>query len=517
MLTVRVVFTGTDLLRGARAALVRRQLECRGQVLSVEPPIDGTPDQPLGEVVFLVATDADPADVVRSVESCAGLPGEILAEVSEAAGLPEEAAGVGMAGVAPSGVDAGGPLVPSSLSRDRTSGTAGTLRVDVERVDQVNNLVGELLIERARLAELVRRLASASISSELRPVVAGLDQSRLRLESISSALREKVMELRMVPVGTLFARYRRLVRELSTRMGKPLKLETSGEETSIDKVLVEKIADPIAHLVRNCADHGIEPPEVRRRLGKPEAGTIFLTAYSEAGQVVVEVSDDGQGIDFDRVRDRAVSVGLLSPGRAGELTPDELLQFIFVPGFSTAEKVSEISGRGVGMDVVKASVERLRGSISVRTARSLGTTFRILLPLSVSTMPALLVEVGGQVLALPAMSVRRLFALGGGCQVYGRCLDAGGSLLPFVDLGLALGWSVGEQARYVLLAEDPAGSFAVGVHSLLGEAEVVLKPVGVAARATRALLGATILGDGRVAPVVDPVALAAELLGGRGR
>lgn len=517
MLMVRVVFAGTDLLRGARAALVRRQLECRGQVLSVKPPLDGTPDQPIDEVVFVVATDDDPEDVVRSVESCAGLPGEILTEVSEATGLPEKAEGAQVACAAPSGGDMGVPTGASSLSRDNKSGTAGTLRVDVERLDQVNNLVGELLIERARLAELVRHLTSASISSELTPVVAGLDQSRLRLESISSALREKVIELRMVPVGTLFARYRRLVRELSTRMGKPLKLETSGEETSIDKVLVEKIADPIAHLVRNCADHGIEPPEVRLRLGKPETGTIFLTAYSEAGQVVVEVSDDGRGIDFDKVRDRVVSAGLLSPGRAEELTPDDLLQFIFVPGFSTAERVSEISGRGVGMDVVKASVEQLRGSITVRTARSLGTTFRIFLPLSLSTLPALLVEVGDQVLALPTMSVRRLFALGDGCQVYGRCLDAGGSLLPFVDLGSELAWSVGEKARYALVAQDPAGSFAVGVQSLLGEAEVVLKPVGVAARASRALLGATILGDGRVAPVVDPVALAAELLGGRGR
>lgn len=517
MLMVRVVFTGTDSLRGARAALVRRQLESCGQVLSVEPPLDGTPDQPLGEVVFLVATDAAPADLVRSVEACAGLPGEIVAEVSEATGLPGEGAGVGVAGAATSGLPAGGPPVASSPSGDRTSGAAGTLRVDVERLDQVNNLVGELLIERARLAELVRRLGSASVPPELRPVVAGLDQSRLKLESISSALREKVMELRMVPVGTLFARYRRLVRELSARVGKQLTLKTSGEETSIDKVLAEEIADPIGHLVRNCADHGIEPPEVRRRLGKPEVGTISLTAYSEAGRVVIEVSDDGRGVDLDRVRDRAVSAGLVSPARAGELTPDELVQFIFVPGFSTAEKVSEVSGRGVGMDVVKASVGRLRGSIAVRTARGLGTTFRILLPLSLSTMPALLVEVGGEVLALPAASVRRLFVLGGSCRVYGRCLDAGGSLLPFVDLGWALGWSVGEEARYVLVAEDASGSFAVGVGSLLGQAEVVLKPVGVAARATRALMGATILGDGRVAPVVDPVALAAELLGGRAK
>lgn len=517
MLMVRVVFTGTDPLRGARAALVRRRLESYGQVLSVEPPLDGTPDQPLGEAVFLVATDADPADLAHSVEACAGLPGEIVAEATEADGLPEEAAGVRPAEAVASETPAGGQPAASSQSRDRTSGTAGTLRVDVERLDQVNNLVGELLIERARLAELVRRLVSASVSPELRPVVAGLDQSRLKLESISSALREKVMELRMVPVGTLFGRYRRLVRELSARVGKPLRLQTCGEETSIDKVLAEEIADPIAHLVRNCADHGIEPPEVRRRLGKPEAGTISLTANSEAGRVVIEVSDDGRGIDLDRVRDRALSAGLVSPARAGELTSDELVQFIFVPGFSTAEKVSEVSGRGVGMDVVKAGVERLRGSISVRTGRSLGTTFRILLPLSLSTMPALLVQVGGEVLALPAASVRRMFLPGSGCRVYGCCLDAGGSLLPFVDLGRALGWSAGEEARYVLIAEDAAGSFAVGVHLLLGQAEVVLKPVGVAARATQALLGATILGDGRVAPVVDPVALAAELLGGRGK
>jgi two-component system chemotaxis sensor kinase CheA len=512
-----VVFRGSDPLRGARAALVRRQLESFGQLVSVDPPLDGTPDQPLGEVVFLVATDAAPADLARSAEACAGMPGEIVAEVSEADGAPGESAGPEEVRPVALPVPPCGQAPAASPGGERASGGAGTLRVDVERLDQVNNLVGELLIERARLAELVRRLASDSVPPELRPVVAGLDQSRLKLESISSALREKVMELRMVPVGTLFARYRRLVRELSARVGKQLLLKTSGEETSIDKVLAEEIADAIAHLVRNCADHGIEPPQVRRRLGKPEAGTVSLTAYSEAGRVVIEVSDDGRGIDLDRVRERAVSAGLVSPDRAGELTPDELVQFIFVPGFSTAEKVSEVSGRGVGMDVVKASVERLRGSVSVRTAPGAGTTFRILLPLSLSTMPALLVEVGGEVLALPAASVRRLFVLGGSCRVYGGCLDTGGTVLPFVDLGRALGWTAGEGARYVLIAEDPAGSFAVGVGSLLGQAEVVLKPVGVAARATRALMGATILGDGRVAPVVDPVALAAELLGGRGR
>ncbi|MBV8602986.1 MAG: chemotaxis protein CheA, partial [Candidatus Eremiobacteraeota bacterium] len=397
--------------------------------------------------------------------------------------------------------------------------TARNVRVDIARLDVLLDLVGELVITRTRIAELCAALARGPVPSELGPVVKALGEAAALLTRTTTEMQEGIRKIRMVPIGTVFERFPRLVRDLARSHGKEIELVVSGAETDLDKTIVEAIGDPLMHLLRNCADHGIEDPQARADAGKPRAGTIALRAFHEGNQIVVIVGDDGAGIDLDKVRTRAVEQGLIAPGE--EPDEHELLELIFTPGFSTAERVSDVSGRGVGMDVVRRTILRLSGSFDVGSLRGRGSTFTIRLPLTLAIIRALLVRLAGDLYAFPLDSVVETLRVDPAEVVRGPAgdaLDVRGEALPLVDLAefFELPNAPVRERRKVLVVVARAGDRQAGfvVDDFIGDQEIVIKAISEAVGPIPGISGGTILGDGSIALIIDVNSLIQSALPG---
>ncbi len=383
-----------------------------------------------------------------------------------------------------------------------------TVRVDVERLDRLMNLVGELVVDRIRFQQIAQRLREARLVDG---VAEELAEATTHLGRVASDLQAEVLKARMLPIEHLFSRFPRYVRDLARRAGKRVELVLEGQDTELDRSVIEQIGGPLMHLVRNAIDHGIEPPEERERAGKPAAGRLCLAAFQEEEGIVVVVEDDGRGIDTDRVRQKAVALGILSPEAAGRLSEEEAVELIFHPGLSTAQAVTEVSGRGVGMDAVRAGVQALGGSVEVETRRGQGTRFLLRLPLTLAIVRALLVSCGGERYALPLAGVQEIVEVPAG-RVHRvgphRTTLLRGAVLPVVSVHEALELPVPEAAGR-LLCVVTGGRRRVGlwVDRVLGEGEVVVKPLGPYLGQVPGVSGATILGDGRVALILEPAAL----------
>ncbi len=383
-----------------------------------------------------------------------------------------------------------------------------TVRVDVERLDRLMNLVGELVVDRIRFQQIAQRLREARLVDG---VAEELAEATTHLGRVASDLQAEVLKARMLPIEHLFSRFPRYVRDLARRAGKRVELVLEGQDTELDRSVIEQIGGPLMHLVRNAIDHGIEPPEERERAGKPAAGRLCLAAFQEEEGIVVVVEDDGRGIDTDRVRQKAVALGILSPEAAGRLSEEEAVELIFHPGLSTAQEVTEVSGRGVGMDAVRAGVQALGGSVEVETRRGQGTRFLLRLPLTLAIVRALLVSCGGERYALPLAGVQEIVEVPAervhrvGAH---RTTLLRGAVLPVVSVHEALELPVPEAAGR-LLCVVTGGRRRVGlwVDRVLGEGEVVVKPLGPYLGQVPGVSGATILGDGRVALILEPAAL----------
>jgi two-component system chemotaxis sensor kinase CheA len=383
-----------------------------------------------------------------------------------------------------------------------------TVRVDVERLDRLMNLVGELVVDRIRFQQIAQRLREVRLVDG---VAEELAEATTHLGRVASDLQAEVLKARMLPIEHLFSRFPRYVRDLARRAGKRVELVLEGQDTELDRSVIEQIGGPLMHLVRNAIDHGIEPPEERERAGKPAAGRLCLAAFQEEEGIVVVVEDDGRGIDTDRVRQKAVALGILSPEAAGRLSEEEAVELIFHPGLSTAQAVTEVSGRGVGMDAVRAGVQALGGSVEVETRRGQGTRFLLRLPLTLAIVRALLVSCGGERYALPLAGVQEIVEVPAG-RVHRvgahRTTLLRGAVLPVVSVHEALELPVPEAAGR-LLCVVTGGRRRVGlwVDRVLGEGEVVVKPLGPYLGQVPGVSGATILGDGRVALILEPAAL----------
>lgn len=383
-----------------------------------------------------------------------------------------------------------------------------TVRVDVERLDRLMNLVGELVVDRIRFQQIAQRLREARLVDG---VAEELAEATTHLGRVASDLQAEVLKARMLPIEHLFSRFPRYVRDLARRAGKRVELVLEGQDTELDRSVIEQIGGPLMHLVRNAIDHGIEPPEERERAGKPAAGRLCLAAFQEEEGIVVVVEDDGRGIDTDRVRQKAVALGILSPEAAGRLSEEEAVELIFHPGLSTAQAVTEVSGRGVGMDAVRAGVQALGGSVEVETRRGQGTRFLLRLPLTLAIVRALLVSCGGERYALPLAGVQEIVEVPAG-RVHRvgphRTTLLRGAVLPLVSVHEALEIPVPEGTDR-LLCVVTGGRRRVGlwVDRVLGEGEVVVKPLGPYLGQVPGVSGATILGDGRVALILEPAAL----------
>jgi two-component system chemotaxis sensor kinase CheA len=320
------------------------------------------------------------------------------------------------------------------------------------------------------------------------------------------------MSIRMVPLATVFRRFPRLVHDTAAAVGKKVKLEVQGEGTEIDKSMVEKLVDPLTHLVRNAIDHGLESPADRIKAGKSEEGTVTLSALHQGGNVVIEVSDDGQGLDTVRIREKAERIGLIGPNDV--VTDEQLHEFIFAAGFSTASAVSDLSGRGVGMDVVKRNVELLNGSLTLSSVPGKGTSLRLRLPLTLAILDGLAVRVGGDTFIVPLLSVMESFRPSPNQvrSIFGapEVIDVRGVSLPIVRMREVLGIEQGETdpcKALVCIVETNDGNVALLIDDVLGQLQVVVKSLEVNYQKVNALMGATIMGDGRVAMIVDVQAL----------
>ena len=383
-----------------------------------------------------------------------------------------------------------------------------TIRIDTTRLDHVLNLSGELGLTKNRLACLAREILSGKHDAD---TLRALDESIGRLDVLVGDLQSAVMKTRMQPVGRLFQRYPRLVRDLARQLGKDAELKLQGEETELDRTMIEELTDPLMHLVRNAVDHGIETPAQRRALGKPEQGTIVICARHSGDHIVIRISDDGRGMPPDLLRRKAIEKGLLDPEVAHSMDDHQALQLILLPGFSTKDEISSISGRGVGMDVVKTNIQRLNGRVEIDSTAGAGTTLSIDLPLTLAILPVLVVRLDEQAFALPLAMVREIMRIDSAQirSVAGKAtLVVRNRVLPVRTLSAMLGLSRSQPPQYGVLLETAAGNLVLAVDGFEGRDDVVIKPLeGFRAKG---IAGATQSADGSVRLVLDMEALFGE-------
>lgn len=386
-----------------------------------------------------------------------------------------------------------------------------TIRVDVDRLDSLMNLMGELVLGRNALVQTVGKLAVDDATSQH---AEQLNQAAASLNYITTELQMAVMKMRMQPVGKVFSKFPRLVRDLTRDNGKQIELLMSGEETELDKSVIEEIGDPLVHIIRNSCDHGIEMPDVRVAKGKPAKGTVALAACQEGSNIVIRIKDDGKGLDVAAIRDKAVERGLATRAEVDKMPDKEVFRYIFEAGLSTAKVVSDVSGRGVGMDVVRTNIEKLNGLIELDSKVDQGTTITIKLPLTLAILQGLLIESDKEVYILPLSSVVETVKTAQSDVSYINrrpVLRLRDEIIPIINLGQTLGRSRGNlvlaEKPYIVVVGLADQKLGVNMDRFLGQEEVVIKSLGSYLGTTEGVAGATILGDGRIRLIIDLIGL----------
>jgi len=467
------------------AAIDRVKLILDGlEKLQREPPGD---DADLIEKLGRAAARAQEIDPPRRRQADGSAPSERL---SDAIALENDAAA--LRNLAEFGEGAGSVANQS-------------IRVSIETLDQLMTMVSELVLTRNQLLEVLRRQNDSEFNVPLQ-----------RLSNVTTQFQQEVMKTRMQPIGNAWQRLPRIVRDLSADLGKDIALEMNGAVTELDRQVLDLVKDPLTHLVRNCADHGIENPDERRAAGKPPRGTIRLSASRQGGYVVIEIADDGRGLDTARINAKALAAGLISESEIAAKPQAEINNLIFAPGFSTAPKVTSISGRGVGMDVVRSNIEEIGGTVDVKSIPGSGTSFVIKIPLTLAIVAALIIEVAGERFAFPQLSVLELVRLGNERRIEriksAPALRLRQKLLPLINVGKALALGAGDDAKgFVVVTQAGGQIFGAVVDNVLHTEEIVIKPTSAKLRRIGIFSGMTILGDGTVIMVIDPNVLAQSL------
>ncbi|WP_352419623.1 chemotaxis protein CheA [Proteiniborus sp.] len=381
--------------------------------------------------------------------------------------------------------------------KKRTTNIIGkTVRVDIDRLDNLMNLVSELIIIKTRLED------GGAVERD------NMNEAIEYLERITTSLHDAVMKVRMVPIERVFNRFPRMVRDLAKELGKEIELEMSGEETEVDRTIIDEIGDPLIHLIRNSLDHGIESPEIRKERGKTATGVIKLKAYPDGNNVVIELEDDGAGIDIEKVKRKAVDKGLLTQSEAKELPYDEAIDLLFSPGFSTADTVSDVSGRGVGLDVVKSKIESINGIVEVETSHNKGSKFSIRLPLTLAIIQALLINIREEIYAIPLSSIREITPVESKeiRKVQNQeVVLFRNKTLPIIRLNRVLGINDSDDNEEIIMVVVRKGEKEAGliVDKLIGQQEIVIKSLGKYLQGVPYLAGATILGNGQISLILD--------------
>ncbi len=510
-----VVVQESCLLKAARAFLVFKAIEELGEIIAAAPSVQDIEDEKFEfDFSLIVASEANAETVKAAVKSvseiadCIIAPYQMVAEAVEEATV--ETTEVATAVQEPVKKAAKEETSSSNkASQEKKSGSKPqvnrTVRVDIEKLDVLMNLVSELIIAKNSL------VSSATAGSK---DSSGTFNEQIEyLESVTTNLHESVMKVRMVPIESVVNKFPRMIRDLAKKLDKPMELYMSGEETELDRTVVDEIGDPLMHLLRNSADHGLETPEVRISRGKPEVGSIYLDAYQDGNNVVIEVRDDGNGIDIEAVRNKAIERGVVTEEQAMALEEDEVIQLLFSAGFSTAKVVSDVSGRGVGLDVVKSKIEALSGEVEVKTKLGEGTTFIIRLPLTLAIIQALMVVVGGEKYAISLGSIQTIEDISPAdikTVQSKEVINLRGTVIPIIRLDEVLDCKSNRDPNENMVAAIvKKGDKLAGliVDELIGQQEIVIKSMGKYINKCKFISGATILGDGEIALILDANAL----------
>ncbi|MCR5267371.1 MAG: chemotaxis protein CheA [Lachnospiraceae bacterium] len=520
---VTVYVQETCILKAARAFLVFKALEELGEIVMSEPSAQDIEDERFDfDFSIFVVTESSYDQVKTAIMSVSEIDHasgeEILADSAIFTGCGEEEESTPADTAEEEGKTSAetAPVpVPQTSAAPATQQAAGgkksssggkpvvnrTVRVDIEKLDVLMNLVSELIIAKNSIV---------SFSNAVNEGSNGFNEQIEYLESVTTNLHESVMKVRMVPIESVVNKFPRMIRDLSKKLGKKMELFMTGEETELDRTVVDEIGDPLMHLLRNSADHGLETNEVRVQRGKPEVGSIFLDAYQDGNNVVIEVRDDGNGIDVEAVKAKAIERGTITPEQAENMTDKEIIDLLFLPSFSTAKVVSDVSGRGVGLDVVKSKIEALGGDVSVKTKLGEGSTFAIRLPLTLAIIQALMVSVGGEKYAISLGSIQTIENITNDDIKFVEAKEVihlRGSVIPLVRLDQILGVeSTKDPDGDLIVAIVKKGDALAGlvVDELLGQQEIVIKSLGKYINcSSRLISGATILGDGEVALIID--------------
>lgn len=508
---IKVSVDENCILKAARAFLVFKNLEGHGDIIKSEPSVQDIEDEKFDfDFSIIVVTEEKYDNIIALIKN--------VSEIKDAAGqeitqpFPEEQTEEAKeekketSAVSQTAKPAAAkPAAKKPASTGKTSGSVShTVRVDIEKLDVLMNLVSELIIAKNGLVS-----ASHVEGDEAAALNQSFTEQIEYLERVTTNLHESVMKVRMMPIESVFSRFPRMIRDLNKKLGKKMELYMSGEDTELDRTVIDEIGDPIMHLLRNSADHGLESAEIRKERSKSEVGSIFLDAFQEGNNVVIEVRDDGNGIDTEKVKAKAVEKGTITQEQADVMTDKEAIDLLFRPSFSTAEKVTDVSGRGVGLDVVKSKIEALGGDVEVKTKYGEGSTFSIRLPLTLAIIQALMVKLGDEKYAISLGSIETIEDIPVSDIKYVHAKEVihlRGNVIPLIRLRDLLDVpGEPEESENITVVVVRKGDKQAGlvVDSLIGQMEIVIKSLGKYIRINKMISGATILGDGSVALIID--------------
>ena len=508
---IKVSVDENCILKAAIAFLVFKNLEGHGDIIKSEPSVQDIEDEKFDfDFSIIVVTEEKYDNIIALIKN--------VSEIKDAAGqeitqpFPEEQTEEAKeekketSAVSQTAKPAAAkPAAKKPTSTGKTSGSVShTVRVDIEKLDVLMNLVSELIIAKNGLVS-----ASHVEGDEAAALNQSFTEQIEYLERVTTNLHESVMKVRMMPIESVFSRFPRMIRDLNKKLGKKMELYMSGEDTELDRTVIDEIGDPIMHLLRNSADHGLESAEIRKERGKSEVGSIFLDAFQEGNNVVIEVRDDGNGIDTEKVKAKAVEKGTITQEQADVMTDKEAIDLLFRPSFSTAEKVTDVSGRGVGLDVVKSKIEALGGDVEVKTKYGEGSTFSIRLPLTLAIIQALMVKLGDEKYAISLGSIETIEDIPVSDIKYVHAKEVihlRGNVIPLIRLRDLLDVpGEPEESENITVVVVRKGDKQAGlvVDSLIGQMEIVIKSLGKYIRINKMISGATILGDGSVALIID--------------
>ncbi|MBQ8137925.1 MAG: chemotaxis protein CheA [Lachnospiraceae bacterium] len=514
---IKVSVDPSCVLKAARAFLVVKAIEEKGELIVSNPNSQDLEDEKFeSDFTLIVISDEPLENLIAAAKSVSEISDAVGKELdvtklhsseteSEAEETPAAQTTAPAVAEAPKAAPAAAPAQGAAPAKaaDKKPGKVAvkqTVRVDIEKLDSLMNLVSELITAK-------NSLVSASSSSEGNN--SSFNEQIEYLESVTSNLHESVMKVRMVPIESTVNKFPRMIRDLQKQLGKKLEFYMTGEETELDRTVVDQIGDPIMHLLRNSADHGIESAEIRAQRGKPEAGSIFLDAYQDGNNVIIEVRDDGNGIDIEAVRAKGIERGVITPEQAAAMSDKEVINLLFNAGFSTAKKVTDVSGRGVGLDVVKSMIESLSGEVDVKSELGVGSTWTIRLPLTLAIIQALMVVVGGEKYAISLGSIQTIETIEKSdikLVQNEEVINLRGTVIPLIRLNEVIeteSHPIDENSLIVVIIKKGDKMAGLVIDELIGQQEIVIKPLGKYVKHVKFITGATILGDGEVALIFD--------------